>query len=353
MERAEPAVGDGTSVENSKDGSGVPVALVEGTSTVTFKVFASSTYKRRYKLDGCERISWDCRILDDLDVVMSTNLACDGLQTGTERSREVVERERSAEFTGFLDLGAEHKGWLSDLGAASADGAASHACLSFDFDNSYSWFTPKTVQLTLKKVGPSLTSRAHSAGEAPQASLDLRQRFAQALEDCRAEGQWELSLRLLGRMRQASVPPDVSQVNTAMDVCGRSGHWAHALGLLQRLRAEGPSPTPASFNIVISACESSGNGEMALHLMDDMEEEKRRLEGTGWSPRVDRSNSEGGSTPGAEDAVIADLKRLRGLLQDVIPRCPGDAPDLLGSLATSLGSLERYLDNRPCATSEG
>eukprot|EP00929_Paragymnodinium_shiwhaense_P091257 TRINITY_DN51282_c0_g1_i1.p1 TRINITY_DN51282_c0_g1~~TRINITY_DN51282_c0_g1_i1.p1 ORF type:complete len:267 (-),score=56.78 TRINITY_DN51282_c0_g1_i1:207-1007(-) len=226
MERAEPAVGDGTSVENSKDGSGVPVALVEGTSTVTFKVFASSTYKRRYKLDGCERISWDCRILDDLDVVMSTNLACDGLQTGTERSREVVERERSAEFTGFLDLGAEHKGWLSDLGAASADGAASHACLSFDFDNSYSWFTPKTVQLTLKKVGPSLTSRAHSAGEAPQASLDLRQRFAQALEDCRAEGQWELSLRLLGRMRQGHRPHrHPSTLSSALAKAAATGKW--------------------------------------------------------------------------------------------------------------------------------
>jgi len=333
--------------------SDAPIVLVEGETTVSFKVFASASYSRRYVLEGAERISWDCKILEDMDIVMSTRMCCRGLQMGVERSREVIERERSEDFSGFVDLSGAHKSWLSELGAASTDGslisAGGRALLVFDFDNLYSWFTPKTVRLTIKKLNPSLTARMLPTADAAR-ELDLRQRFVQALNDCRAEGQWELSLRLLGRMRQASVPPDVQDLNTAIDVCGRSGHWQHALGLLQKMRTEGPAPTQASFLTVMSACESAGQAELALRVMDDMEDEKEKAQsaelhaGPGNGEAASGGNSSAKKNGAA--ALARDLEKLRVLLHEVIPRCPADAPDLLASLAASLGSLERYLDTR-------
>uniref|UniRef100_A0A7S2FH84 Uncharacterized protein n=1 Tax=Alexandrium andersonii TaxID=327968 RepID=A0A7S2FH84_9DINO len=278
-----------------------PLVLSDGERPVEcFQLFAGATSARRYLLEGYERVSWECRVLDDYDVIFSSRFCCSGLQSDTERSREITERERAGEFSGYLDLSKEHVEWMGDVGSGTA-------VLSLEFDNTYSFFTSKRVELRLTKLcGAPPKLRCYNA----------------AIVACEGAKQWERALQLLTRMRDVRVAPDVSSYNTAMSVCRSARRWQDALGLLDGMLQDRLAPDAASYNTAIGACEDEGLVGHALRLMDDM-------------PNAD----EAGPRPEEHE----DLEWLRRMLAEAVERCPSAAQRLRSQLVVAQGSLDAYV----------
>merc|ERR1712216_513861 len=141
---------------------------------------------------------------------------------GVNRSRVVAEPERLTQCKGFIDLGAEHLGCLGDLGAQPRSCTFSTTAglddgspvLSLEFNNGFSYFTPKTVELHITKVG----------GVAP----DLKS-YSAAIATCEAKGQWQRAFRLLSRMHDVSVAPDVGCYHGVMGACKTGNKWESAV----------------------------------------------------------------------------------------------------------------------------
>mmetsp|Transcript_17194 Transcript_17194/g.54263 ORF Transcript_17194/g.54263 Transcript_17194/m.54263 type:complete len:313 (+) Transcript_17194:43-981(+) len=307
--------------------AGQPAVLAEGEQPAqSFQVFAGASCTRRFALDGYERISWRCRVLEDYDIIFSSRLACASLQCGAPRGLEVTERERAGEFEGYLDLGKDHKHWLVELGAApsSTAGAGQRGggaggggpVLELEFDNSYSFFTAKTVELQLWKL----------AGAPPRVRS-----YGAAIAACEASRQWERALQLLARMRDVGLAPDVAVYNAALGVCRASRKWQGALELLDDMRRAGVQPDRASYNAAISACENEGLVDRALRLMDEMPTEAEEAEAAEARPN---------GAAGEEERQ--DLEWLRQTLAEALERCPVAARELRGHLAAAQGSLEAY-----------
>lgn len=308
-------------------GRGGMLVLAEGEAPLeTIIVFPSATYVRRYFLEGYERIAWSCRVLDDFDVGFSTRVSCAGLQRGVDRSREVTERERGCEFSGFLDLGKEHQSWLSELGAASGLSAASggvRECspmLTLEFDNSYSYFTAKKVELCLCKIG----------GVAPKVKS-----YTDAIASCEAGAQWERALQLLDRMADVGIGADIEVYHAAMVVCRAGGSWEKTLDLLDKMRKGGIEPDASSYNIAISECEKEGQAGRALQLLGEMS----TAESGEVNPLFGRQG---------------DIQWLDWMLGEALARCPKGAHKLQRDLAAARASFERYAeaeqDSRDCSS---
>lgn len=296
------------------------VELADGASTETFKVFAAACHERVYKLEGHERIEWDCHVLDGYDVVMSSQVSCAGLQQGKDRVREVTERERCSEFNGYLDLAADHIGWLEEIGApAPPSGSGSPAVLKLMFDNTYSFFTPKHIEVRFKKV----------PGAAPRASS-----YLQAINVCEAEGRWQRALMLLDRMQGVKLSTDTQCFNATICACRAGGRWREALSTLASMRSSGPSPDADTYDATIAACEVGGQAEKALELVEEMSRE---------FPGVRRAS---GSRPNGLTAK--DIEWMRQTLNEAMTRCPFDeeGAELLGHLTAALGSLQSYTGAR-------
>jgi len=122
-------------------------SLAEGVMPMqAFQIFATARCTLRFSLEGHERVTWNCHVLDNYDIVLSTKVCQLGPESWLEgKSREVTERERASDFRGFVDLGREHRDWL---------GGDNGECLFLvlEFDNTFSFFTGKTVELQLTKT---------------------------------------------------------------------------------------------------------------------------------------------------------------------------------------------------------
>lgn len=310
-----------------------PVSLVEGDAPLeTLTVAAASVWQRAYLLEGGERVSWELRVLEDYDAIFSSRVSCSGLQQGADRSREVTERERGGEFQGFLDLGKEHSDWLQALGAApggspsaAASGGAA-AVLVLELDNYYSYFTGKKVELRISK-------RRSAAMKAKT--------FQEVLEACEPNTRWEHALRLLGRMREVNVKPDLKTYNAAMSVCRDSRQWEATLQLLEEMRAAGTEPDAASYDIAISACERGGQADLALKLLDGLD---AVLTGGGGGGRAPAGGAAGapGARRLADDGGGDDVAFLRTALREAVGRCPAEAKAVLGHLLAAQDSLEQF-----------
>lgn len=299
----------------------MPRSLEDGDQQAEeMEVKAGELRTRRFLLDGSERINWDCSMLAGDDIVLTTRISCPGLQRGVNRCRDVTERERFSSFSGFVDFSKEHAGWLQQLGYSPKDGSgspshrasssSSRPVFELEFDNRYSWFAAKTVQLRVSKVS-ALPPRPTS--------------FEAALAACEPGSRWEYALQLLGRMRkQAHITPDAQMFNVALNACKDSGKWEAVLQLIGDMRQGGVRPDAKSFEIAISACESAGQAEHALRLMDE-------LDAVVTGSRVDRSLS-------CDD----DVAFLEAALREAVSRCPAGAQKLLGHLLAAQESLEHF-----------
>jgi len=316
------------------------VTLVEGEQPVeTLEIKQGACFVRRYLLDGTERIDWDCSMVSGDDIVLTSRISCPGLQHGAARSRGVTERERFTSFTGFVDLSKDHAGWLQELGftpkesgstpaarrpeAASptaTSSSSSSACrpvLELELDNEYSWFTPKVVQLRIKKATP--------APPRPKT-------FAAALEAYEPASRWEHALQLLSRMReQAHVTPDVDMFNIALSACKEAKQWEATLQLIEDMWQAGVSPNATSFEHAISACEGAGQAEQALRLIDELD---AVVTGGGGGRRVPSHLAYDGDD---------DLAFIAASLREAVSRCPAEAQGLLGQLLAAQESLEQYV----------
>mmetsp|Transcript_91175 Transcript_91175/g.292695 ORF Transcript_91175/g.292695 Transcript_91175/m.292695 type:complete len:342 (-) Transcript_91175:130-1155(-) len=312
-----------------------PIRLAEGKSpTEVLTILPASVWKRRYLLDGCERIEWDLKVLDSHDIVFTSKVSCPGLQQGVDRSEEITERERSEEFAGFVDLGKDHDGMLKSLGVASTvipspSSSSSSVCkavLELELDNYYSYFTPKRVELCISKSS-GVPSRAKS--------------FDELVAACEPNSRWEHALRLFGKMRDANVVSDVQMYNKALAVLRDAARWEECLLILAEMRSTGVEPDPTSYDIATTACENAGRADMALKLLDSLD-----VALLGGLARVDRFGA-------GEDADDDDVVFLRSALREAVIRCPPKANDVMGHLLAAQESLEHFARRGERATCMG
>mmetsp|Transcript_35285 Transcript_35285/g.82369 ORF Transcript_35285/g.82369 Transcript_35285/m.82369 type:complete len:490 (+) Transcript_35285:99-1568(+) len=312
---SEASATDGTS---SGSNAQPILELPEGDAPVeTLVLGAAASYKRRYWLEGFERISWEIQVLDGYDLCFTSRLVAAGMQSGPERSKEVTERERASSFSGFIDVGMEHAGMLQELGGAAKDSSKrSGAVLVLDFDNTYSFFTKKNVQVKLTKL----------PGCEPKPRI-----LKEALAACKASKEWERSLRLLRRMPHLRIEPDLEMYNTALQVQRAAGQWQSALQLLQDIRKAGLAPNADSWSIATSACEESGQAQHALMLLDEIS----RGEEEAAAAELDAAERE-----------EQDVAWMRRILKEAISRCPPRARQLKTELTSAQKSLEKYAQVR-------
>jgi len=314
---------DAGSTNKSRRGPlvGPPVPLPEGEGTLeTFEVYAAARYAKRYVLDGYERVSWSCRVQGDYTIDFGVKISlqggrsavhCEGHKVGlrgVDKNRVVAEPSRGKEFSGYLDLGDEHLDCLGTRG--SADG---QVILTLEFDNYFSYFTSKTIELQLAKV----------SGAAPDPGS-----FQKAITKCTAKREWESALRLLGRMRSVGVNRSVGCYNAAIRVCMESKQWETTLSLLETMRSESLVPDSVSYSDAITACENSWQAEKALQLMDELH----------------RSAPEDSEPDGSlNDLLHSDsqenLEWIRLALSEALLRCPPQAQNLREHLLAAQGCI--------------
>eukprot|EP00929_Paragymnodinium_shiwhaense_P006683 TRINITY_DN11062_c0_g1_i1.p1 TRINITY_DN11062_c0_g1~~TRINITY_DN11062_c0_g1_i1.p1 ORF type:complete len:257 (-),score=43.00 TRINITY_DN11062_c0_g1_i1:1263-2033(-) len=144
----------------------LPMELEAGAArTETIHLAAGEKTARRYILDGCERLTWECFVADGYTVDVGAkvsvprgrsevSLSGRRLNLVDTCSRVVSERERHSKFHGCLDLGGEHAGCLPAPGERKDGEAHAGAVLTLNIDNSFSFFTSKDVWLRVTKSAP-------------------------------------------------------------------------------------------------------------------------------------------------------------------------------------------------------
>ncbi|XP_020522408.1 pentatricopeptide repeat-containing protein At1g74850, chloroplastic isoform X2 [Amborella trichopoda] len=86
-------------------------------------------------------------------------------------------------------------------------------------------------------------------------------------------GQHEVTLHLLGRMKRERVAPTVLTYNTVLAACARGGlEWEGLLGLFAQMRHDGVRPDIATYNTLLSACASRGLSDQAETVFRAMNE---------------------------------------------------------------------------------
>lgn len=167
----------------------LPERLLGGDTRESFRVEAGLHRVFRYAIEAGDRIEWDCFVADGLTIDLIVKVACtrgrSGVDVGgrrvrlvgVDRSRVVSERDRRTAFRGRLDLSGEHADCFGGP-LCSSDGSA--LTLTVEFDNSFSYFACKAVDLRLtatKRAPFGLGLLAEKAPEpapaprAPQVSL--------------------------------------------------------------------------------------------------------------------------------------------------------------------------------------
>lgn len=288
----------------------VPKVLPDGETGTGFKVFAGQVETLHFCLDGVERVSWRVSVADQYDVIMHVTMTCAG-----ERY-EVTERERCSEFDGCVDLLKEHAPFFSKLGASVAstptsDRAGPLATLSLSFDNSYSMFTAKTLEVVMHKVGG--------------VSRDVCS-FSAAMQ---SRNDWEEVLRIFHRMLDLGLQPDQECYEAVVQANGAGKRWGIALNLLAEMRSAQMLPSAASYTAAIAACEHHGQAEHALRLMDEMETD------------VD-------SVPDSSE----DFEWVRWAVSEAVKRCPLGADEARHHLREAELSLARYATSFTTATAD-
>lgn len=171
-----PPVADGSAYGND---ALPPVELGVGETREEFSIKARAKLSRRYILQGNECLTWVCSVFDGYTIDLSAKVSVQRGSSkvmlggrplnlvGVDSSRVVSEKERGGSPSGYLDLGGEHKGCV-DL-----DGPDGSAVLTIEMDNSFSYFTGKSLRLRITKTlqGQDLKPQARSfASLAPVAA---------------------------------------------------------------------------------------------------------------------------------------------------------------------------------------
>ncbi|CAE8691792.1 unnamed protein product [Polarella glacialis] len=301
-----------------------PTELAEGEGpTEKIEILAAARFARKLLLDGHERITWNIQVLDGYDIFFSakviqdqrSEILCEGHRVGlrgVDRSRVVAERTRGTHFSGQLDLSLEHAGCLGD----AAGGGRPY--LQLEFDNYFSYFTPKTITLQQSK----------SASAAPDVES-----YNSAIASCEGQKQWERALSLMDRMLGVGISPNASSFAATIGACKSAGQWAMALEQLGSMRHAGVLPDTACYTAAIDTCEACGHGELAIRLMHEL-----------GQVASDESLPDDYLS---EQALLqmprrTDLEELELLLAESLEKCPPDATELFHHLRSAKRSLATY-----------
>ncbi|CAJ1446921.1 unnamed protein product, partial [Effrenium voratum] len=90
--------------------------------------------------------------------------------------------------------------------------------------------------------------------------------------------RWELSLQLLGSMREEQISPDTVACNACISACASSAQWPMALHLLHAMPAAELAPDIISFSAAIGSCEEGQQWEKSLALFHDIQSRGMRLD---------------------------------------------------------------------------
>eukprot|EP00927_Polykrikos_kofoidii_P057791 TRINITY_DN51980_c0_g1_i1.p1 TRINITY_DN51980_c0_g1~~TRINITY_DN51980_c0_g1_i1.p1 ORF type:complete len:346 (-),score=52.92 TRINITY_DN51980_c0_g1_i1:42-1079(-) len=291
---------------------------------------------RRYILDGYECVSWHGRVLDGYNIDFSvkvftgarrSEVQCLGRRVGlvgVHKCRVVSEVERVTEFDGFLDLGAEHAGCLGELGRTAAEDTSHEFELSFQFDNNFSYFAAKKVELNLHKI----------EGAAPYPDS-----FASKIRSFKAGAQWQRTARLLNRMYDIGLRPNANTYSAAMEVFCAARRWGTVLKLLEDMRWSNVAPCERCLVAAVEASEAEGKADLALRLMDEMS-------------GIAALNTDESDNVSKEDALLKaeaaesrqqNLESVKVQLEESLSTCPRDAHELRGHIRRAQACLEQLL----------
>jgi len=202
-------------------------------------------------------VKWHCKVASGYTIDFSVKI-----RTGANDVHVISGVERGVEFEGYVDLGGQHAYCLAGLSSSASAGTDKGLTLELHFDNCFSYFTGKRVDLEFWKVSGVTRSTAD---------------YTEALEACIPKAESSRALQLLERMRKVHVEPDLGSYQAVLRVLEASHQWEDSLSLLQQMKASGIAPDEKCYSSAISSCESGGQGKLALELLDEMAGLSKRL----------------------------------------------------------------------------
>lgn len=90
--------------------------------------------------------------------------------------------------------------------------------------------------------------------------------YVEAIEACRATGQWQQALSLLKAMQTRGMRANEACYKSTIMACGDAGEWQTAVAVFKEMALMGVPTGVASYNAAIAACGRSGQVEIALAL---------------------------------------------------------------------------------------
>merc|ERR1719506_2844433 len=99
--------------------------------------------------------------------------------------------------------------------------------LELSFDNTFSYFTAKRIDLQLWKA----------AGVAPSTAG-----YTEAFEACVAKADWQQAQRLRTRMHEVGIPHDLRSYHALLRVCEAAHLSMECLQLFDEMRSRGMKP---------------------------------------------------------------------------------------------------------------
>ena len=94
--------------------------------------------------------------------------------------------------------------------------------------------------------------------------------FNNAIDCCAKVSDWELSMKLLRRMKDLGVNYDKISFSSAITACAKSGRWKESLKLLHEMDSLGIVGDTICYSSAISACASTGRWIESLTLLAAM-----------------------------------------------------------------------------------
>ncbi|CAE7809967.1 URT1 [Symbiodinium sp. CCMP2456] len=101
-------------------------------------------------------------------------------------------------------------------------------------------------------------------------SLGSRSAVASAVAALRRTARWELALKLLGEMPEASLQPDTVNFNATLLVCASASAWNTAVALLGAMPSKEVLPDTRSYNSVLAALDHAAEAGQAVQCMAQM-----------------------------------------------------------------------------------